>query len=211
MPRTIAKSRQRLISDSFAKPLQRPDRQGPVAHFLSYVELSDAVDLLSVCGIPPEALAEPDTALLAARLRATSTGNRQFLRYQYDAILRNDLRREHEREAEELAAEWATTQGYYLLEGNVHRIPLSGFDLLAYRPSDKHVLEIEVKGYSASTLRSVRLQPSQARRAKDSAAGRGRAWTLFAVLNAGSQKREVKQLLAREVATLIDNGGIGVK
>lgn len=212
VPRSSARAHHRLLADSFTeKARQLPGTAGPVGRFLSYVEPGDAVDLLSVCGIAPEALAETDTAVLAARLRATPTGNERFLRHRYDAVLQNDLRREHERSAEALATTWAESEGYHLLEGNVHRVPLSGFDLLAYRPSDDHEMQIEVKGYGSPALRSIRLQQAQADRAREAASGVGPTWILFAVLKAGSSDYEVKRLTAEQVVELLDRGDIQVK
>lgn len=64
---------------------------------LSYVDWDDVPELLSVCGIPPVALAEPDNARLAARLRATSTtGNPKFVGLRYDALVRHRIRRQPE-------------------------------------------------------------------------------------------------------------------
>ena len=68
VPRRTAYRHGRLRVKSLSAGQQLPGRRGPIGFGLSYVEWDDAVELLSVCGIPPEALAEPDTARLAARL-----------------------------------------------------------------------------------------------------------------------------------------------
>jgi hypothetical protein len=55
-----------------------------VGFTLSALRDEDVVDLLGVCGIHPDALAEPDLAGLAARLRATAIGNEELQRHRYD-------------------------------------------------------------------------------------------------------------------------------
>ncbi len=105
VPRRTAQRHGRLRVESLCQGQQLPGRQGPVGFGLSDVEDADAVELLSVCGIPPEALTEPDNAHLAAQLRATDTGNPLFHKLRYDAVLRPQVRRAHELEAERRALE----------------------------------------------------------------------------------------------------------
>ena len=209
VPRKTAKARHRLCRPSFSQPLQRPGRIGPSGRGLTAVEWDDAVELLSVCGIPPEALAEPDTARLAARLRATETGNPYLLRLRYDSVLRDQLRRQHEREAERRAEAWAAANGYALRSG-YQGVPLAGFDLLFVDFSGTP-LQVEVKGYSSPRLRDVHLQVSQAWRATDAASGTPPDWRLFAVLDSDSPSPSEQILAATEVVDLLGSGGLQVK
>lgn len=209
VPRRTARTNHRLRGPSFESPRQLPDRAGPIGRGLSAIDWDDAVELLSVCGVPPEALAEPDTALLAARLRASDTGNRLFLRLRYDAVLRDRVRRVHEREAERRAEAWAASHGYVDRQEFQH-VANAGFDLL-FTDEQGQQLQIEVKGYASRHLRSVHLQQSQARRAHDAAAGTPPDWRLFALLGAGSKNCAEQILEPREVVRRIKDGGIQVK
>ncbi len=209
VPRSTARVHHRLRGLSFKWPRQLPGRGGPIGFGLSAVDWRDAVELLSVCGISPEALAEPNTALLAARLRASDTGNRLFLRLRYDAVLRDRVRRVHERQAEQRAEAWAALHGYVKRQSFQH-VANAGFDLL-FLDEQGRKLQIEVKGYAARRLRAVHLQQSQARRAHSAAAGTPPDWRLFALLGAGA-KNDVEHVLdPPAVVRLISSGGIQVK
>lgn len=209
VPRTIARRHGRLRVQSLSAGQQLPGRRGPIGFGLSYVEWDDAAELLSVCGIPPEALAEPDTARLAARLRATDTGNRRFFRLRYDAAIRDRLRRQHEREAERSAEAWAARHGY-LKHGDYQHVALAGFDLLFVDAAGVE-LQVEVKGYMARQLAAVHLQPSQARRATDAATGQPPDWRLYALLGAGSKSPDEHVVTPERAVELIATGGLQVK
>ena len=209
VPRRTARNNHRLRGPSYKAPRQLPGRGGPVGFGLSAVDWSDAVELLSVCGVSPDALAEPDTARLAARLRASETGNKLFLKLRYDAVLRDRVRRIHEREAERRAESWAANNGYVKRAG-FQRVPLAGFDLLFADAAGK-LLQVEVKGYASRNLASVHLQPSQARRAHDAAAGTPPDWRLFALLGAGSKNPSEVIADPARVIELLTNGGLQVK
>lgn len=209
VPRRTARKNHRLQGPSFRWPQQLPGRRGPLGFGLSAVDWDDAVELLSVCGIPPDALAEPDTARLAARLHASETGNRLFLRMRYDAVLRDRVRRVHERQAEGRAEAWASANGYVMRQEFQH-VPLAGFDLL-FVDASGHMLQVEVKGYSTRSLGSVALQPSQAQRAHDAAAGAPPEWRLYALLGAGSKNPDEHVLAPADVVKLIASGGLQVK
>lgn len=209
VPRSIARRHGRLRVQSLSQGQQLPGRQGPIGFGLSYVEWDDAVELLSVCGIPPEALTEPDTARLAARLRATDTGNRPFFKLRYDAVIRDRVRRTHERDAERRAEAWAAAHGY-VKYGDYQHVPLAGFDLLFVDAAGAE-LQVEVKGYMSRHLAAVHLQPSQAWRATDADAGQPPDWRLYAVLGAGSKNPDELIRTPREVVDLLANGGLQVK
>lgn len=209
VPRRTARNHHRLRGASFKAPRQLPGRGGPVGFGLSAVDWDDAVELLSVCGIPPEALAEPDTAKLAARLRASDTGNRVFLQLRYDAVLRDRVRRIHEREAERRAESWAAARGY-VKRGEFQHVPLAGFDLL-FADASGELLQVEVKGYSSRSLSRVHLQPSQAWRASDAASSIPPDWRLFALLGAGSKNPTEEIVTPDRVLQLLASGGLQVK
>ena len=209
VPRRTAHRHGRLRVDSLSKGQQLPGRQGPIGFGLSYVEEADTIELLSVCGISPEALAEPDNARLATRLRATDTGNPLFHKLRYDAVLRHQVRRAHELEAERRAEKWAADHGYLKHDGYDH-VPLSGFDLLFVDGAGVE-LQVEVKGYLARTLATVHLQPSQAKRATEAAAGTPPDWRLFALLGAGTKNSHEHVRTPQQVVELLANGGIQVK
>lgn len=209
VPRRTARNNHRLRGPSYKAPRQLPGRAGPVGFGLSIVDWEDAVELLSVCGIPPEALVEPDTARLAARLRASETGNKLFLRLRYDAVLRDRVRRMHEREAERRAEAWATANGY-VKRAEFQHVLLAGFDLLFADAAGK-LLQVEVKGYASRNLASVHLQPSQAWRAQDAANGAPPDWRLFALLGAGSKNPTEEIADPKGVIELLAKGGLQVK
>lgn len=209
VPRRTVYRHGRLRLRSLSRGQQLPGRQGPLGFGLTYVEWDDAVELLSVCGIPPEALSETDTALLAARLRATETGNPLFLRLRYDGLLIDRVRRVHERDAERRAEAWAAANGYVKRAGYQH-VAHAGFDLLFVDGAGRE-LQVEVKGYMATKLNAVRLQPSQAWRAADASAGIPPDWRLYVVLAAGSQRPVERVVPPDEAIKLLASGGLQVK
>ncbi|HVT78446.1 MAG TPA: hypothetical protein VHD87_15520 [Acidimicrobiales bacterium] len=208
VPRKTARQKGRLRGKSFEHIPQLPGGGQP-GRTLSYLELDAAVELLSVCGISPEVLAEPDNAVLAARLANTATGNKEFFDLRYDAVARNDERRAHEREAEQRAQQWAAARGFALLD-EYQRVPLSGFDLL-FQDGAGQRLELEIKGYSSQQLARVHLQPSQAQRAQRAAGGQPPDWRLFAVLGAGTPTPTDRVVDPHETIALLDSGGLQVK
>jgi len=210
VPRRTANRRGRLLGQSFSAPRQRPGREGGVSHHLSPVEDDDIVDVLSVCGIHPEVLAEPSLAVIAARLGNSATGNKEFRDLRYDHVVANDARRAQEREAVVRAREWAEGKGHSYLD-TAESEALAGYDLL-FADSVGGRLQIEVKGYSSRTLRSVHLQPSQYLRAEAAARGVPPNWVLFALLGVGTSRPATERvLLAREAVTAIEAGGLRVK
>ncbi|MEI6621380.1 MAG: hypothetical protein WCP28_05680 [Actinomycetes bacterium] len=174
------------------------------------MEDDDIVDVLSVCGIHPEVLAEPSLAVIAARLGNSATGNKEFRDLRYDHVVANDARRAQEREAVVRAREWAEGKGHSYLD-TAESEALAGYDLL-FADSVGGRLQIEVKGYSSRTLRSVHLQPSQYLRAEAAARGVPPNWVLFALLGVGTSRPATERvLLAREAVTAIEAGGLRVK
>ncbi len=209
VPRRVALRHGRLRVKSMSSGQQLPGRQGPLGFGLSYVEWEDAVELLSVCGIPPIAVAEPDTARLAARLRTSDTGNRLFFRLRYDARIVDRVRRMHERDAERRAEAWARAKGYVKRAGYQH-VANAGFDLLFVDAAGAE-LQVEVKGYMATKLAAVHLQPSQAWRAHDAAGGIPPPWRLFALLGAGSKRPTEHVVTPDQAVALIAANGLQVK
>ncbi len=193
-----AKTRGRLVGASFAEPRQQPGRKGGLSLHLSAVDGDDIVDLLSVCGICPEVLAEPDVAIIGARLGATQTGNKEYLDLMYDHVIANNERRRNEREATQAAKEWADAHEYSYL-GSDEGVALAGYDLL-FADKSGGLLEVEVKGYTSKALRDVHLQPSQYLRAERCAAGNPPKWRLFVLLGAGSAQPSTELVLKPDEA-----------
>jgi hypothetical protein len=209
VPRRTASRHGRLVGASFRAPRQLPGRGGPLGFGLSAVEWNDAVELLSVCGIAPDALTEPDNARLAARLQASDTGNRLFLGLRYDAVLQDRLRRVHERLAERHAEAWAAKRGY-IKRAEYQHVPLAGFDLLFSDTAGRQI-QVEVKGYATRSLASAHLQPSQATRARQASAGTPPPWWLFALLGAGTETPTERVATSSEVVQLLGSGGLKVR
>ena len=69
----------------------------------------------------------------------------------------------------------------------------------------------EVKGYMDRRLDAVHLQPSQAWRATDAAAGIPPDWRLYALLGAGSKKSTEYVVGPDRVVQLLAAGGLHVK
>jgi len=99
VPRTTARRHQRLRGISFSSPPQTPDGSRRLGFTLSAVLDDDVNELLSVCGLHPDALAEPDLARLCARLRATARGNRLLWRMRWDHVYQHKVRTCHEQKA----------------------------------------------------------------------------------------------------------------
>lgn len=209
VPRTTARQLGRIKGGSFQKMPQNPDGTGKPGFTLSAVTPDQWSELLSVCGIHPDAMAEPDLAVLAARLRATAKGNRYFWKRRYDHVFRHSIRRQHEQSAVRRAQVWAARWGL-VFHSDAQFIPNAGYDLL-FVDSQGDRVQVEVKGYQASTLDKVQLQPSQAARAKSAAQGTPPDWWLFAVLKVHTKSPDEQPRHAPEVVELIDNGGIRVK
>lgn len=207
VPRDIVKNKGRLTSPAFTDMPAQADGTG-MNRQISAVPDDAAVDLLSICGVSPEVLSEPDLAKLAARLAATSTGNREYLELRYDHQVRQAARKANEDRAEDAAIEWAKDSGYTFVSRDAWH-PLLGYDLL-FRDGQGQKLQVEVKGYSTNRLSNVRLQPSQVRRATEAAAGTPPDWRLYALLRAASTKPVEVVRLPHEVVTLVASGGIKV-
>lgn len=209
IPRTTARRRGRLRGPSFRNRPQLPDGTGPVGFTLSAVTGSDVSELLAVCGIHPDALAEPDLAVVASRLRATAHGNEELWRYRYDHVFRNSVRVAHEQAAVAACHAWAKGQDWQVRR-SAEREPDAGFDL-RFADLTGRIVRIEVKGYATRDLAQVHLQPSQAREARAAAASGVCDWLLYAVLGVDSDTPDEHILSAAEVATLLDSGGIQVR
>lgn len=136
---------------------------------------------------------------LAERIDTTRTG----------ALVICHVRRLHEREAERRAESWAANNGY-LKVGEYQHVPLAGFDLL-FIDSAGDELQVEGKSYLNRQLAAVHLQPSQARRATDAAAGQPPAWRLYALRGAGTKHPDEHVLAPDRVVELLANGGLQVK
>lgn len=198
----------RMEDPAFRKLPALPDGSG-LNRQLSAVPARAAVDLLSVCGVSPEVLAEPDVATIASRLRATSTGNKEYLDLRFDHQIAHSARRANELTAEESAEAWARARGYTFARRDAHT-PLLGYDLL-FRDDSEHELQVEVKGYSTNKLQKVHLQPSQVRRATDAASGKPPDWRLYVLLRASTSKPRAVILHPGEVLDLVRSRGISIR
>jgi len=207
VPRTVAKNKGRLADSAFTKLPAMADGSG-LNRQLSGLPWDAAIELLSVCGLSPEILAEPDLGRIAARLRSTSTGNREFLDLRYDAQIRQAARKANENRAELEATEWAKRQGYTFVSRDA-LTPLLGYDLL-FEDGQGLQLQVEAKGYTTDLLMNVHLQPSQVARAAQAAAGAPPDWRLYALLRAASLTPLEVVRLPQEVVDLVASGGIKV-
>lgn len=209
VPRATARRKSRLRGHSFSRMPQRPDGTGPLGFTLSAVVGDDIADLLAVLGVSPEAMAEPDLARLAARLRATATGNRELWRFRWDHVFRHAVRTAHERAAVARCEEWARDRGY-LFRATAERVANAGYDLL-FQDATGRELQVEVKGYTATRLNAVHLQPSQKQRAREAATGTPPDWRLYALLAVDTAQPVEHIHTASEVVALLDEGGLQVK
>lgn len=205
VPRTTAKTHGRLTQPDFRRMPAAADGSG-MNRQLSAVTGEAATELLSVCGVSPEVLAEPDLASVAARLTASTTGEKALLDYRYDHLVRNTARRENEAKAEAAASRWASSHGFSLIRRDA-LVPLAGYDLL-FEDGSGRQLQVEVKGYSSSRLADVHLQPSQVLRAQQAAAGQPPDWRLYALLDASTKNPKEHVKTAREVLALLASGGL---
>lgn len=208
VPRHIARKHRRMVGGAFQRMPQRPDGSGQPGFTLSAIPLPEAPEALAVCGISPEALGEPNLGRLAARLRATAQGNKAFWDYRWDHVLQHALRRKHEQEAIDRCRSWAH-QHQLLFRKSAEYEKNAGYDLLFIDGHGKH-LQVEVKGYSASNLASVHLQPSQQQRAREVTHGILPDWRLFAVLKVTTPNASEHVLTAQQAVDLIASGGLGV-
>jgi hypothetical protein len=210
VPRQRARRDGRLHGESFAYRPQLPDGSRSRPGFtLSVLRGDDIVELLGVCGIHPDTLAEPDLAVLAARLRATATGNKTLWRFRYDHVVIHALRRKHERAAVAACKEHVAAMNWVYRESAEAR-GLAGFDLL-FEDAKGNQVEVEVKGYTSPDLAKVRLQPSQEDRARTSVAGHTPPWFLYALLAVDSRVPDPRWLPARDAVNMIDSGGLQVR
>lgn len=210
IPRTVASSKRRLRGDSFKKMPQRPDGGGRPGFTLSAMVGDHAVnELLAVCGIHPDALAEPDLATLASRLKATAHGNHELWRFRYDHVFRHAIRTKHEQTAVASCRVWADGEDYLFRE-SAQTTPNAGYDLL-FEDQGGKLLQVEVKGYVAPHLRQVHLQRSQACRAREAAKGMPPVWKLYALLQVDTSRPDEKVRSSAQVVALLDSGGIQVR
>lgn len=204
---TAKRTMHRLGHNAFSKLPATADGAG-MNRQLSAVPLDAAVELLSVCGVSPEILAEQDLATIAGRLAATETGNEEYLALRYDHQVRQAARHANEMRAEAEARTWAQANGYTFVSRDATK-PLLGYDLL-FKDDAEEELQIEVKGYSTDKLAAVNLQPSQLHRATEAAAGTPPDWRLYALLRASTNRPLEVIRLPQEVVDLVESGGIGV-
>jgi hypothetical protein len=210
VPIDTAKRRfQRLRGDAFAKLPAKPDGSG-MNRELTPLTGDDAVEVLSVCGVSPEVLAEPDLAVIAARLAATKrTGNREYLELRYDHQVQQAARRANELRAEEAAKAWAEANDYVFVSRDALTPPL-GYDLL-FRDGNGDELQVEVKGYSTDKLAEVHLQPSQIDRATSAAGGTPPDWRLYVMLRAATKRPDERAYFPREVLLLLARGELNAR
>jgi hypothetical protein len=198
----------RLKTDAFSKLPAKRDGSG-MNRNISALSGDDALELLSVCGVSPEILAEPDLPTIAGRLANTDTGNRAYLELRYDHQVRQDARHANEMRAEEAAKQWATDKGYLFVARDAW-IKLAGYDLL-FADGNGAALQVEVKGYSTDKLSDVHLQRSQVTRAEEAARGISPDWRLYVLLKA-STKRPVEHVYRPdEVLRLVSRGELSVR
>ena len=207
VPITTAKQKGRLADEAFSKLPATQDRKG-LSRQISAVPPDAAADLLSVCGLSPKILAEGDLATIAARLAVTSTGNPDYLALRYDDVVRQAARKANELRAEEAAKEWARERGYFCVE-RVATIGGLGYDLL-FEGGDKRRLQVEAKGYSASKISAVHLQPSQEWRAREAATGVPPDWRLYALLDVATKRPREEVYEPHQVVDLVDRGILSV-
>jgi hypothetical protein len=189
---------------------QRTDGGGQLGFTLSNVGGDhDINELLAVCGIHPDAMAEPDLATLAARLKATARGNHELWRFRYDHVYRHSIRTKHEQAAVASCRDWARQQRY-LFRGSAQYEANAGYDLRFVDRSRKE-LQVEVKGYVTPRLRQVHLQKSQAGRAREAANGVSPLWKLYALLQVDTSKPDEIVRTSAQVVKLLDSGGIQVR
>jgi hypothetical protein len=209
VPRVTARRHQRLQGLSFRNRPQLPDGTGPVGFTLSAVIGTDVTELLAVCGIHPEALADPDLNRVLARLKATAAGNRALWRYRYDHVLRHAIRTRHERAAVAACKRAAVDRRWTFWE-SAERQPNAGYDLI-FRDSARNAVYVEVKGYRSRALSDVHLQPSQAARARAAATRLNPNWFLYTLLGVDGASPDASWHTARQIAQLLDSGGIQVR
>jgi hypothetical protein len=208
VPITTAKKTMHRLGDSAISKLPAAADRTGMNRQLSAVPLDAAVELLSVCGVSPEILAEGDLATIAGLLAATETGNEEYLALRYDHQVRQAARHANEMRAEAEAQTWAEAKGYTFVSRDATK-PLLGYDLL-FKDDAEEELQIEVKGYSTDKLAEVNLQPSQVHRATEAAAGTPPDWRLYALLRASTNRPLEAIRLPQEVVDLVESGGIGV-
>lgn len=209
VPRSTARRHGRIKGGSFQFMPQHRDGTGRLGFTLSAITVDQWSELLAVCGIHPDAMSEPDLAVLAARLRATAVGNKAYWKLRWDHVFRHAVRRRHEQEAIRRCRQWAAGRGLVFSQCAQYR-PNAGYDLLFVDWQQKHV-EAEVKGYMTATLAEVHLQRSQAARASSAATGASPDWWLFAALKVHTKKPHEHVRRASDVVALIASGGIQVR
>lgn len=223
----------RLRSDRFKKMAQRLDGTGSPGFTLFPVTADrDINEMLAAIGLPPAILTEPDLGVVAARARATVTGDEALHRLRWDNRYRHQARTRHEKRAVAAARAWAATRGLVNCL-TVERIPRAGCDLVFTDPALPAVklsavrggpsvraelaaclsnqVEIEVKGYTADALSQVHLQPSQDTRARLSVAGTTPPWWLYAITGIRTRREAAHVLDAKRTVALVDSGGLQVR
>lgn len=228
--RTQLTNRARLQSDRFSNMRQLLDGTGAQGRtVIPITDDRDINELLYAIGLPPDVLSEPDLRILSARARATTTGNENLHRLRWDHRYRHQVRSAHERKAIAAAKKWAGWCGW-VYAGSTERIPCAGSDLVftdravparllnrgrGHARADDPLavcwtnqVEVEVKGYTATDLAYVHLQPSQQQRARDSIVGHVPPWWLYAVTGIRTRREQSTPLNAVETVALLDSGAL---
>lgn len=231
--RSQLRSRGRLRSDRYRKMAQLLDGTGaPGFTLFPVTDDRDINELLAVTGLHPDVLTEPDLGVIAARSRASVTGDKDLYRLRWDHRYRQLARSAHEQAAVAAAKAWAATQGWVDAR-SAERIPLAGCDIVFTDPAIPaqpmnagrgkatpgdplaqcwtNQVEIEVKGYAAQALEHVHLEASQQQRARTSLARHTPPWWLYAVTGIRTPHESPHTLDAAETVALLDAGGLSAR
>lgn len=205
--RGVARAKARLRESVLSNPPRTLDEAGSSRRLFA-VQGDAAVELLSVCGVSPEVLAEPSLGRIAARLLATSTGIRDFLDLRYNFEIRQATSRANEERTSAAAMEWAEREGYLVVARDTLE-PRLGYDFQFMDGGDKR-LHIELRGYSADRLADVNLDRAQVDRAIQAARGMPPDWRLYTLLRAMSTKPIELVYHPQTLIELVATGGVGV-
>ncbi len=191
---------------SISKMPQLHGQRSQVGFTLSAVDWDDVPEVCSVCNLHPKVFTDP-LPVVASRLAATVTGNRDLWRYRWDHVFRNDVRREHERRAVAAARKWAGVHDLVEVAGlsDFQAKGGAGFDVRFFDAAGGAV-EVEIKGYSTNDLAAVHLQPSQVARARVAASTNPRSWFLYVLLEADTHTPTPVVLDAAATVAMIDAG-----
>jgi hypothetical protein len=191
----------------------------------------DINELLAATGLHPDVPSDADLGVVAVRAQVTVTGDEALHRLRWDHRYRHLARSAHEQGAITAAHAWAKAAGW-VEAGSVERIPRAGCDLVYTNPAVParlmeigrghagsnplafcwtNQVEIEVKGYTASDLKQIHLQPSQQQRARTSVAGQTPPWWLYAVTSIRTSDETAHTLNAPATVEHLDAGRLSVR